>query len=152
MAAESVKDKQITKPTKTRKPKSRKTEIIIKTAQEHPDLTTREIGAIAGCTHVNVIETLKRYNIDHNQTVNYKNHRADILAGLQHRFLCSVTDADIKKTPVGSRILAVSQLYDKERLERGQSTENIHEIHSTIAEIKRLRENKSAVIVADDDD
>ena len=136
------------KPTKTNKPgrprrnTKTKTELIIKTAQEHPDLSTRDIGAIANCSHVNVVTTLKRYNINHEHVKSFKEQRADIFAGLQHRLLSSVTDADIQKTPVGSRILASAQLYDKERLERGQSSENITLIHADIAKIRGYDENK----------
>jgi hypothetical protein len=125
MAAEKIKKEQITKRTGKRTPRTTKTELIIKTATEHPDLTTREIGAIADCSHVNVITTLRRYGVDHAHLEDYRSNRADILSGLQHRLLVSITDADINKTPVGSRVLAVAQLYDKERLERGQSTSNI---------------------------
>jgi hypothetical protein len=44
---------------------------------------------------------------------------------MQSKLLSSITDAEIKKAPVGSRILAVAQLYDKERLERSLSTSNL---------------------------
>jgi len=37
----------------------------------------------------------------------------------------SLTEADIKKMSARDRVLAFGILYDKERLERGQSTENI---------------------------
>jgi hypothetical protein len=130
MAAEKIKAQTITKPTK---PRSRKTELIIKTATEHPDLTTREIGAIADCTHVNVIETLRRYHVNQQHLKTYKSNRADIIAGMQSRLLASVTDADIKKAPLGSRIMAAGILYDKERLERGQSTANVS-VHSQLIE------------------
>lgn len=151
MAAETIKSKQITKTAKNHRPRTPKTELIIKTAQEHPDLTTREIGAIADCTHVNVINTLHRYNIDHAQMSDYKANRADVLAGLQHRLLVSITDADINKTPVGSRVLAVAQMYDKERLERGQSTNNISYLDESkrLAALKAERETLAQAIQAE---
>jgi hypothetical protein len=125
MTAEKIKKNQLTKPNKPGRPKNPRTALIVKTATEHPDLTTREIGAIANCSHVNVVETLKRYGINKQDVDNYKTHRADIIAGLQHRLLKSVTDEDIKKAPLGSRILAAAQLYDKERLETGKTTGNL---------------------------
>lgn len=136
MAAEKIKDKQITRADRSKKIRSKKTQLIIDTAIEHPTLTTREIGAIANCSHVNVVNTLQRYGIDHGQLQDFKAHRADVIAGLQHRLLVSVTDADIQKAPLGSRILAAAQLYDKERLERGQSTSNINYLDVS----KRLEE------------
>jgi transposase len=51
-------------------------------------------------------------------------NRTEILQNTQRRLLNSINDEDIKKTPVGSRVLAFAQLYDKERLETDQSTSN----------------------------
>jgi len=106
------------------KPPSHKMAVILQTKHDHPDLTTREIAAIAETDHSHVIKTLQRYKIPTTHLDQYKTHRADILAGLQHRFITSVTDTEIKKTPVGTRILAACQLYDKERIERGLSDNN----------------------------
>lgn len=142
MTAESIKPNTITKTTK-RKPRTPKTELIIKTAQEHPDLTTRQIGAIADCSHVNVITTLKRYGIDHNQLAAYKSNRADIFAGLQHRLISSITDEDLQKAPMGSRILAACQIYDKERIETGKSTNNIAVLHDTVSKVKEMQDKIS---------
>jgi hypothetical protein len=50
--------------------------------------------------------------------------RAEVFQNVQRRLLTSISEDDIKKTPVGSRVLAVAQLYDKERLETDQSTQN----------------------------
>ena len=116
--------------------KNSKAPKIIELKNTNPNLTVRQIAEIVNCNHSNVVQTLARYGINPEQTTNYKNNRADILAGLQHNLLSSITLDDIKKAPMGSRVLAVAQLYDKERLERGQSTSNI----SYFDESKRLRE------------
>lgn len=113
---------------------------ILKTKSEHPDLTLREIGAIADCNHVTVLTTLRRYGIDSNHLKEWKNNKADILSGLQHKLLVSITDEDIKKAPLGSRVLAAAQLFDKERIETGKSVSNIQMIHSSIADIKAMEE------------
>jgi hypothetical protein len=104
--------------------------------QEHPELSTREIAALADTDHTHVIKTLQRYGIERTHVEDYKGNRADVLAGLQHRLITSITDADIQKAPMGSRVLAAAQLYDKERLERGQSTSNQATIHADIAALK----------------
>lgn len=91
----------------------------------NPALGPSDIGRIVGTSHSNVVQILARYNIEQQETEGFKEYRGDILAGLQHRILKSITDEDIKKSPMGSRVLAVAQLYDKERLERGLSTNNI---------------------------
>lgn len=79
---------------------------------------------------------MQRYGITHNLIHDYKSNRADIFAGLQHRLLQSITDEDIKKAPIGSRVLAAAQIYDKERLERGESTQNLHQIVDVISRIQ----------------
>lgn len=96
-----------------------KSPAIIKVATEHPELSVREIGRLCDCTHSNVVQVLKRYGIDHTGMEQFRANRADILAGMQQRFLASLTDADIQKTPAIQRITATGILYDKERLERG---------------------------------
>jgi hypothetical protein len=139
MTAEKIKSKPI---TKLPKPNSR-ADKIIDLKQTNPDLTTREIAKLTDCTHSNVVQILQRYGVVQQEVHDYKTHRADILASLQHRLISSITDEDVKKAPVGSRVLAAAQLYDKERLERGQSTENIAQIHGDIAKIKAAMQNKS---------
>lgn len=54
----------------------------------------------------------------------YKTHRANILSEMQRRLLVSIDDDDIQKTPAIQRITGAAILFDKERLERGQSTSN----------------------------
>jgi hypothetical protein len=135
---------QLTKPTTkaSRKPTSKQVSIL-KTKQEHPDLTTREIAAICDTGHSHVIATLQRYGIDRTHVEDYKKHRADILAGLQHRLLISVTDEDIKKSPMGSRILAAAQLFDKERLQLDLSTANQASVFADIAALKGAKRVQS---------
>jgi len=123
--------------TKATRPGS-KTALILKTKTEHPDLTTRQIGAIADCTHVNVITTLRRYGVNHTHLQDYKANKADILAGLTHRIALAVTDSDIKKAPMGSKVLAMAQLIDKEQLIRGLSTANIGVVLQDVAAIRAL--------------
>ena len=55
----------------------------------------------------------------------FKTHRADLFAGQQARVLQSISDADIKKASLRDKVISAGVLYDKERLERGESTENV---------------------------
>ena len=126
MAAEKIK-KNTLQRLQPKNPRSRK---IIELKTTNPELSTTQIGKLVDCSHVNVVRVLQRYGMAQQEVNDYKTNRADILAGLQHRLISSITDEDIKKTPVGSRILAACQIYDKERLERGQSTANIANNHS----------------------
>ena len=118
MAAEKIKkdkSKQLTKIT----PKQRQ---IINLHNQHPNASGREIARLAKADPSYTIDILQRYGLIEQSISDYKTHRADILAGLQHRIISSITDEDIQKAPMGSRVLAAAQLYDKERLERGQGS------------------------------
>jgi hypothetical protein len=116
MTAERIKSNPITKTT----PKQQQ---IINLRTQHPNASGREIARIANADPSYTIEVLQRYGLIDKTTQDFKANRADILAGLQHRLISSITDEDIKKTPVGSRILAAAQLFDKEKAELGQSTD-----------------------------
>ena len=120
MSAERIKPKQIGKPPKVRRPTELQQKII-ETHQTHPTLNKSEIAAYCKTDHAHVIRTLQTYGIVKEDVDAYINKRAAVLAGMQYRLLSSITSEDIKKAPVGSRILAIAQLYDKERLERGLS-------------------------------
>ena len=118
MAAEKIKkdkSKQLTEIT----PKQRQ---IINLHNQHPNASGREIARLAKADPSYTIDILQRYGLIEQSISDYKTHRADILAGLQHRIISSITDEDIQKAPMGSRVLAAAQLYDKERLERGQGS------------------------------
>jgi hypothetical protein len=128
-----------TKP-KPRNAKGRPQKII--ELAENTALTTYEIGKLTDCDHSNVVRILQRYNIQREVVGAYVSQRASILAGIQEQILQSITRDDIKKAPFGSRILAMCQLYDKERLERNLSTANVATIHDDIARIKAMS-NKS---------
>ena len=83
-------------------------------------LTHQEIGDLCGCSKANVHTRLKAVKADFKGLAVFKDKKADILALLQQKMLYSLTDKDIKRMPGGSRVLAMCQLYDKERTERGQ--------------------------------
>lgn len=71
-----------------------------------------------------ITQILKRYGIERNLLESFKENRADIFAGIQETVAASLTDADIKKASVRDRTILMGTLYDKERLERGLSTQN----------------------------
>ena len=110
--------------TKTTRRPTPKQERILNTKQDHPELTTREIAAICDTGHSHVIATFQRYMINQTETNDYKSHRADIFAGIQHKILASVSDEDIKKASLFQKAGVVGLLYDKEQAERGLSDNN----------------------------
>jgi len=120
-----------------RKPrKGTKSEAILTLTTLTP-ATPVEIAESVNASRSLVCQVMKRYGIIPNQAESFKQHRADVLAGLQDKLLSSVSDEEIKKTPVGTRILGACQLYDKERLERDLSTANVASIHADIAALRK---------------
>ena len=115
MTAEKIKPYKLTQST----PKQRK---ILQTFTENPEKTITEIAHIAKSTPSYAWEVLQQYGINKKRVDDYIQNKADVLAGLQDRIISSITDEDIKKAPFGSRVLALAQLTDKERIERGQGS------------------------------
>jgi hypothetical protein len=135
MTAESVKTKVNGQAIRTAKQ-----EQIITLHTQQPTASMREIARQSDSDTSYVIEVLQRYGLIQQNIKDYKSNRADVFAGLQHRLIKSITDEDIKKAPLGSRVLAVAQLYDKERLENDLSTSNSAVI-ADIALLKGLKSN-----------
>jgi hypothetical protein len=148
MAAQLMTDevrRKVGRPRSTKDTKpTPKQHIILQTKQEHPNLTTREVAAIAQTDHAHVVRTLQRYGIKKADLDAFKANRGDILAGMQLRLLNSITDADIKKAPMGSRVLAAAQLFDKERLQNDLSTQNLASVHADVAAMKALQDKGSS--------
>jgi hypothetical protein len=131
---------QLSKPhTKPTKPRTKTQAIILKTKAEHPDLTVREIAAIADCSHVNVVTTLQRYGIKQENIDNFKRTRADILAGLQDKLLSSITNENVQQASMLQKVTASAILFDKERLERDLSTSNTASVFGDIAALKGIK-------------
>ena len=113
---------------------------LIKTIEENPNLTQQDIANITGLERSTISKFITKYNISKDEVDEFKKHEADLLtcaAGLE--LYKSITDEDIQKSPMGSRILAYCQIYDKYRLETGQSTENPNVLVHAIHELKRRK-------------
>ncbi len=100
-------------------------------------LSYQQVASIVGCSKINVLNRLKAYCNDIDNLESFKNNRADILAIKQSRLVNSITEAAINKMPVRDRVVSFGILYDKERLERGQSTDNLS-IRSLSADLDEL--------------
>ena len=88
-------------------------------------LTHTQIAKLVGCDRSNISRRLRTHEVLTGQIKEYVTDRANILASIQWRLLSSITDDEIKKAPLGTRLMCFGILYDKERLERGQTTENV---------------------------
>jgi len=78
-----------------------------------------------GCDKSNISDHLRRNNITPGYLQNFKQNRANYLALKQAEILKSISCEDIKKASLVQKTKALGTLYDKERMERGQSTMNI---------------------------
>lgn len=113
--------------------------IPIESMIEYADkgLSYPEVATLVGCTPENVCQRFKAIGYTPERLKAFKKSRADILAHLQSTIINSISDAEIEKAPLGTKTLAFCQLYDKERLERGQSTE-IVDVQSISLDINEL--------------
>lgn len=85
-------------------------------------LTYSQIGKIFGTTKQAIHNKIKNL-IPPPETKSYQDHRADILSGLQLKLLSQIDPARLKKISIRDAVISAGVLYDKERLERGLSTQ-----------------------------
>lgn len=117
-------------------------------------ISLQDIGDHFGVTKV-AVHNLFKLHIPYIDVVDeVRKTRANILTAKGIELLLSLTDKEIKKIPPGSRATTFGILFDKERLERDQSTENvsIHEIedkyNAKLLE-RQAMERKAGVEVSD---
>ena len=107
-------------------------------------LSYKQIGAIVGCSHVNVLMRLQSRAIDIDDVEVFKDNETLILNQLRHRLISNITDSEIKKAPLATKMMAYGIAYDKYRLETGQSTQNI-DTHATQVNINQLGTELEAI-------
>lgn len=98
--------------------------------------TCRQIADIVSCTHSNVHQTLKKYNLKLSEIVDFRVNKADVLAGYQVKILKAMTDEKIKDAPVIQLSNSLKVINEIERLHTGQSTANVATVHADIAELR----------------
>lgn len=87
--------------------------------------TTHTIAKMFDCSHQAVSGAIKRHAGRLQRVENFKKNRADLFAEKQHELLSGLDRAAVKKMAPAAAVVALGILFDKERLERGQSTEII---------------------------
>jgi hypothetical protein len=88
------------------------------------NLSYEEIGAYFGVTRQAAHDKLRPYFGADIDVAAFKGHRADILAAKQAEVLAALDSDKIEKASARDIAIVFGTLYDKERLERGQSTQN----------------------------
>ena len=87
-------------------------------------LSQPKIAKLVGCSVVNVYNRFKAVNYDPPALKSFKRNRADILSHKQQQILDALSVDEIKKMQPRDKVVSFGILFDKERLERGQSTSN----------------------------
>lgn len=110
-------------------------------------LTHAEIAASLQLTVGAIDARLSRYNkgeaVKSKAIDLFKKNRADILAGLQRKIIKCLDANTLKKASASQLFMGLGVCYDKERLERGESTANIAS-QNTIA-VLQLRARQDTV-------
>ena len=141
-----TKEPVITKPRKpthrlTNSDKSRALDLRLSKG-----LTYQEIGDILKTSK----QTIHRHFatlLPDSRTEIYRQNRADILSHAQVRLLSNVTDAKLKKSSARDLIVSTGILYDKERLERDQSTVNVaYDAASDRAQLAELKALQASAV------
>ena len=109
-------------------------------AIENKNLSITETAKLLNSSKSNISERLSKAGYRPKYLENYKSHRADILSSYQQIILNSLTPKDLEKAGLSQKMMAFGILYDKERLERGQSTENI--AYQDVVKAKQVMESR----------
>ena len=111
-------------------------------------VTYQDIADLFRCSKAAVIQRLKPYvattDID---TELYIKNRAGILANKQVSVLAELTPEKLEKSSAKDLAVTFGVLYDKERLERGQSTSNQSMFFQIVEEASRADDDDDVVVV-----
>lgn len=89
-------------------------------------LPVRKIAKLVGMPKSTVHDYITRHNIPSQKALEaFKATRPDRFATIQRDIAESIGQDDYKKASLVQKTTAIATLYDKERLERGQSTKNV---------------------------
>ena len=108
-------------------------------------LSYSEIAKLANCSKQNVHERLQNIKYSPSSNDNFRKHRGDVLSFIQSRLLNTLDDSALQEMSPYQRIIAMGILFDKERLERGESSSNVSISLSTRLQ-KALKRRQSKVV------
>lgn len=98
---------------------------IIELARNEPKLSRRELSRQLGCSRNTVDKALAIYANSKEDIELFRKRRADIFAEKQRTILNTLTGKKIEAMNPRDAIVGMGILYDKERLEMGESTSNV---------------------------
>ena len=105
------------------------------------NLSYNRIAKIQGVTTQAVHQRLKQF-LPTEETELFKKNRADILATAQLKIITQIDQPKLKKAGLRDLVVSAGILYDKERLERGLSSQNVS--YNVITEqLKKIDEEEA---------
>ena len=84
-------------------------------------LLDKDVAKLLDCSQQNVSGRLKEWRKEVQGLETFKKNKADVLSVIQSKILNKLSEAEIKKATAYQKVGMFSLLYDKERLERGQT-------------------------------
>lgn len=126
------KDKEVLQPS-IHAPKWIPVQTLIELSEK--GLNGTQIAKIVGISRNAVCQSFKRHNYTPQHLKAYQSAKAAVYDHYQDQVLRTLTPAEIKKAPLAARTMLFGVLYDKARLERGQSTTNIQALTALITSI-----------------
>jgi len=88
-------------------------------------LTTVEIGKMLGCSHSNVVNRFAKVGYTPERLKMFKTRRADIFAEKQRQIINAMDGGKLQKSSGYQLAGMIGTLHGIERLERGESTQNL---------------------------
>ena len=88
-------------------------------------LNQSQTAKVLGCSKPNISNRLKQLDYVPGYLKSFKDNRADVLSALQAQIVKHITPEKLQKASAYQLTGMMSLLHNQERLERGQSTENI---------------------------
>jgi hypothetical protein len=108
--------------------------------------TTQEIGVQYGITHQAVSKRLRGLwgKLEQDELEAFDKHRVPILRAAEREMIVRMLQPQVlKKANLRDLVIGFGTLYDKERLETGQSTANVA-LHSIVEAVERDRSKGEA--------
>ena len=103
---------------------------LVKLKEKYPNISAKNLGKLVGISKQAVCQMFARHGVDFRTgqvtaLEEYKVNRGDILAVKQIECLNAIDHNKLKKASARDLATVYGIMYDKERLERGQSTVNL---------------------------
>jgi len=117
---------------------SREKKLMIKTLAD-AGTPYRKIQEATDVSLGTISKVVREFELDKPLVDSYKKNRADILAHDQLVYRSHITEDKLKKASAKDLELMRCMAYDKERLERDESTENVSVIVAAIDDLKKRR-------------